>query len=80
MVVIDQELERENSHKTYLNIADELKWRLVESVSEGENFKIKSKMKEIKDRYLAECENIEEITVIEKEELNAIFDFVLTAK
>lgn len=80
MTVIEQELERDSSYKTFFNIADELKWRLVESISEGANHKIRVKGKELKDRYNNCCTNLKSLTEVQKEELNAIFDFILTAK
>jgi predicted protein tyrosine phosphatase len=80
MVVIDQELEKSNTYKTYVNIADELKWRLVDSISEGANHKIKAKMKELKVRFHDTCEDLEQLSDVQKEEINAIFDFVLNQK
>ncbi|AYF43878.1 hypothetical protein BALOs_0868 [Halobacteriovorax sp. BALOs_7] len=50
MTVIDQELDRDEGPMTYYYILDELKWRMVDSVSEGETFKIKKKAQELKDR------------------------------
>ena len=80
MTVIEQELERDSSYKAFLNIADELKWRLVESISEGGNHKIRVKGKELKERYNNHCTNLESLSEVQKEELNAIFDFILTTK
>lgn len=80
MTVIEQELERDSTYKTFYNIADELKWRLVESISEGGNHKIRVKTSEVQERFLSNCTNIQELSDIQKEEINAIFDFVLTTK
>lgn len=80
MTVIEQELERDSSYKTFYNIADELKWRLVESISEGGNHKIRAKTKELQERFLSDCSNIQELSDIQKEDINALFDFVLKAK
>lgn len=78
VTVIEQELERDNSYKTYYNIADELKWRIVESISEGGHFKIQNKVREIKDRFdKTELKNISES---ELNDIHALFDFVLTTK
>jgi hypothetical protein len=79
IVVIEQELERDPSYKTYFNIIDELKWRLVESVSEGGNHKIKTKAQELLESFQSHCTNREEISDLQKEEINALFDFVLSS-
>lgn len=47
MTVIDQELERDCGPETYYHILDELKWRMVDSISEGATFKINNKVKEV---------------------------------
>lgn len=49
--VIEQEITRDRSAQTYYYIFDELKWRIVESISEGGNFKIRQKAKELKERF-----------------------------
>lgn len=76
MTVIEQELERDKGYKTFLNLADELKWRLVESISEGGNFKIKKRMKELQDQFQETCSDLDNLTGEERSEIQAIFDFV----
>ncbi len=71
--VIEQELTRDPSAQTYYNIFDELKWRIVESISEGGNFKIRMKTEELKLRF--EGENFEENQLLT--EINAIISFIL---
>lgn len=80
MIVIEQELERDGSYRTFYNIADELKWRLVESVSEGGNHKIRVKANELREKFLSSCSNLHELTDVQREEINAVFDFVLSSK
>ncbi len=79
VTVIEQELDRDRSYRTYYNLVDELKWRLVESVSEGGNHKIKVKAKELLESFLANCSDHEEITTLQREEINALFDFILSS-
>lgn len=50
MIVIDQELEKDHGPQTYYYILDELKWRLVDSISEGSTYKIKKKVEDLKMR------------------------------
>ncbi|MCR9206238.1 MAG: hypothetical protein NXH75_16770 [Halobacteriovoraceae bacterium] len=76
MTVIEQELDRDKGYRTFLNLADELKWRLVESISEGGNFKIKKRMQELQDEFLENCSDLDKITPQERSEIQAIFDFV----
>lgn len=80
VTVIQQELERDSSYKTFFNLVDELKWRLVESVSEGGNHKIKVKGQELKELYTKGCTDADGLSDLQKEEINAIFDFILSSK
>jgi hypothetical protein len=52
MTVIEQELEKNNSTEIYVDILDELKWRLTDSISEGATYKIRVKSEELKKRFL----------------------------
>ncbi len=79
MIVIEQELERDPSYKTFLNLADELKWRLVESISEGGNHKIRVKAKELKEVFNTSSLS-ETVSDQELQEIMAIFDFILIKK
>lgn len=54
-LVIEQELARRNEAKTYIDLLDELHWRKVECISEGGDFKIKNKARELSDRFLQFC-------------------------
>lgn len=49
--VITQEIARDNSVQTFINLADELNWRKIECVSEGGVFKIKNKARELQDLF-----------------------------
>lgn len=49
--VITQEIARDNSVQTFINLADELNWRKIECVSEGGVFKIKNKAQELNDLF-----------------------------
>ncbi|ATH07132.1 hypothetical protein BIY24_04025 [Halobacteriovorax marinus] len=80
VVVIDQVLEKDKSFESFYYIVDELKWRIVDSVSEGGNFKIRSKAKEIKKRYEDTCEEIETLSETQKCDIDALFDFILSSK
>ncbi len=80
VTVIEQELERSKSYETYFNIADELKWRIVDSISEGANFKIRNKAKELHRHFLENCIDLEELTEIQKNDINSLFDLILTSK
>lgn len=76
MTVIDQELERDDGAETYYHILDELKWRMVDSVSEGATFKIKKKAQELGER-MAESKkswNADEALVLE---VNSLLEFLI---
>lgn len=49
--VIEQEISRDPSEQTFINLADELNWRKIECVSEGGFFKIKNKALELRDQF-----------------------------
>ena len=80
MTVIEQELERDNSYKTYFYIAEELKWRLVESLSEGGNHKIRKKVSEVRSLYKQGLDQGLAVSEEEMNDINSLFDFVLTTK
>tara|TARA_R110002072_G_scaffold534_6_gene4039 strand:+ start:216625 stop:216921 length:297 start_codon:yes stop_codon:yes gene_type:complete len=80
VTVIEQELERDNGYKTYFNIADELKWRIVESISEGGNHKIRKKVQEVKDRFEKDRLDYEVLSEAQLNDIYVLFDFVLKAK
>lgn len=78
VTVIEQELERSESLDTYYNIVDELKWRIVESISEGGNFKIRNKASELYvlfEKYLANQQEHDDEKVLE---IKSIFEFIMT--
>lgn len=77
VTVIEQELQRSESIDTYYYIADELKWRIVESISEGGNFKIRNKAQELKNKFLKYTQENTVEDVARLNELVAIFDFIL---
>lgn len=80
VTVIEQELERSKSYETYFYIVDELKWRIVDSVSEGANFKIRKKANEIFKDFHENCTELESLSEIQRSDINAIFDLILTSK
>lgn len=80
VTVIEQELERSKSYDTYFYIVDELKWRIVDSVSEGANFKIRNKAKEIQKRFYEDCSELDGLSEIQKSDIDAIFDLIISSK
>ncbi|WP_372655497.1 hypothetical protein [Halobacteriovorax sp.] len=80
VTVIEQELERSKSYDTYFYIVDELKWRIVDSVSEGANFKIRNKAKEIQKRFHEDCSELDGLSEIQKSDIDAIFDLIISSK
>lgn len=80
VAVIEQELEKSQSYETYFYIADELKWRIIDSLSEGASFKVRKKAKELQASYTSNCPDIDNLTEIQKSDIDAIFDFILSSK
>ncbi|GEM_PF-4795259 len=80
VTVIEQELDKSKSYETYFYIVDELKWRIVDSVSEGANYKIRNKAKEIQNSFYENCSDLESLSEIQKNDIDAIFDLILTSK
>ena len=80
VTVIEQELERSKKYETYFYIVDELKWRIVDSLSEGASFKVRKKAKEIQADYISHCTDLDNLTEIQKSDIESIFDFILTTK
>ncbi|EQC47360.1 hypothetical protein [Bacteriovorax sp. Seq25_V] len=51
LIVIEQELERSPVKETFIDLLDELRWRKVESISEGASFKINAPAKDLLERF-----------------------------
>ncbi|MGI4992091.1 hypothetical protein ACRXCV_05650 [Halobacteriovorax sp. GFR7] len=77
VAVIDQELERDDGPQTYYHILDELKWRMVESISEGSTFKIKKKAAELYDRIQVSQKKWDHIEPDLAKEIELLLEFLL---
>ncbi|MFG1501213.1 hypothetical protein ABMA70_13485 [Halobacteriovorax sp. XZX-3] len=77
VAVIDQELGRDDGPQTYYYIFDELKWRMVESISEGSTFKIKKKANELYDRIQVSQKNWTNIAPDLVKEIELLLEFLL---
>lgn len=72
--VIEQEIARDHSIEVFINLIDELNWRKIENISEGGVYKIKSKAKEVGEKfYSIHKENLDPRI----EEFTSILDEIL---
>lgn len=80
VTVIDQELAKKTDFETYFYIVDELKWRIVDSLSEGANYKIRNKAKEVQTNFEENCTDLDNLSELQRNDIYALFDFVISTK
>ncbi|EPZ49492.1 hypothetical protein M902_0838 [Bacteriovorax sp. BAL6_X] len=77
VTVIGQELEKDDGPQTYYYILDELKWRMVESISEGSTFKIKKKAIELYEQIQVSQKKWTKIEPDLAKEIELLLEFLL---